>query len=286
MRKRFRSFSLTIFYCLSFILVVVSALISINILRSEANRENDFNFDSAVASAKREVAAWKNSHKNPADSLPASEKHIVITGDEHHPQEIHDSLFSFEIHYDSIKNGLGEWQDFVRSVNIFHLPDHKKIQVVYPPEKFPFESYRVPVIMEDMNYDGYTDFRVMTWTMTRGQTFYDFWLYDPAKEKFVQDTFMSNNLWDAEFDPEEKTVISNARLAGPFSMRNEIYSWENGKLILQEYKECEENPYGENGGDLTMKKRIGGKMITRTKYYKTIPITQSGQVIFEWDSLR
>jgi hypothetical protein len=224
--------------------------------------------------------------KQPIDSTKEIAKKIIIEGDEYHPNEIHDSLFSFRINYDSTKNGIGEWNNHIKSVTIFRLPGREKIQTVVPPEIFSFESYQIPVIVEDMNFDGYNDFRTMSWFMTRGQTFYNFWLYDPAKGKFKADTFMSNNMWDVQFDHQAKTVTSNQRLAGgPFNHVNEVYAWENGKLILQHKEECDQNPFGDDVY-ITMTKRINGKLVERTKHFDSIPLTKDWQVVYDWDKLK
>jgi hypothetical protein len=218
------------------------------------------------------------------DTIPADKNPIIVDNAER-PAEIHDTLFSFEIKYDSTKNGLGEWNNYVKSITAFSLPSRNKIQVIVPPEKFPFESYNVPVIAEDMNFDGCTDIRIMSGFMVRGQTFYYFWLYDPLKGKFKEDTFLSNNMWDVQFDHKTKTVISNQRHAGPFNEINEVYAWENGKLVLQSREQCIPNPFGDDG-DLTITKRIDGKLVTREKHFDTIPVTNTGSVIYDWEKLK
>lgn len=282
-RKWFRHLSTVSFWAL--VLIVFAATVAIGIYEMtylEASHNRLINYDSVALSVKQQIAALTGSQ----DSVVAKNKYPIITGDEYHPTEIHDSLFSFEIAYDSTKDGIGEWKNFVKSIAVFRFSDHKKIQAVVPTEKWQFTSSIIPIVVEDMNFDGYNDFRVMTFRMTRGQTFHDFWLFDPKNGKFEADTFLSNNMWDVEFNHKEKTVISNQRLAGgPFNQINEVYSWENRKLILQHKEECDQNPFGEDA-ILTMTRWSNGKLIERTKHFDTIPISKTGQVIYNWEKLK
>jgi hypothetical protein len=201
------------------------------------------------------------------------------------PKEIHDSLFSFRIVYDSVQVDGGYWYHRIRSISIYRVADQKKIQTVAPPEPFDVPTYLPAFEVEDMNFDGYADFRALSFMMIRGQLFYDFWLYNPAKGKF-ETSIALGNLWDAEFDHETKTVTSNQRLVGPFDVINEVYTWEEGKLVLQHREESQGNPFGGEDGDITMIKRIDGKFVERSKHFDTIPITPYGSVIFDWEKLK
>ena len=218
------------------------------------------------------------------DSVPAIKKYIFIVGDEYHPEEIHDSLFSFEINYDSTKNGIGEWDNFIKSVGIILLLDHKKIQTITSPESYTFESYSIPITVEDMNFDGYNDFRVLDFVMMYGQSFYHFWLYNPKKGLFEPNTSLTRTV-SPRFDPETKKIYSSCRGAGPFDIINQTYTWGNKTLVLQEEDELftilDSVPYA-----ITMTKRINGKLVIRSKNFADPPITNSGQVIFDWDKLK
>jgi hypothetical protein len=197
----------------------------------------------------------------------------------------YDTLFTFEFNYGRVKDGNGEFFDTIRSINIIRRKDGVKIQTVSPSQAFEVLSYIPPFEIEDMNFDGYLDFRVLSFVMMRGQRFYNFWLYNPEKEIFEENIPLSET-WDVEFDHENKTVISSARLVGPFDVRNETFTLKNGKLVLQHSEESEENPMKDHEGHIIMKKRIDGKLVERSKTYDTIPFTKVGTVIFNWDSLK
>jgi hypothetical protein len=214
-------FSTVMFWSLSFLVVVIGAVIALDEISSEVKVPNDqpFNYDSVALSVKQQIDSLTGSH----DSLPAIEKKIFITGDEYLPEEIHDSLFSFEINYDSTKNRIGEWNKYLRSIAIYRLSDHKKIQTIYPPEKFPFETYHVPITVEDMNFDGYNDFRVLDFVMMYGQSSYHFWLYNPKKGQFEPNPALAETS-SAEFDQQTKTIYSRCRGAGPFDEINQTFT--------------------------------------------------------------
>jgi hypothetical protein len=282
-RKEFRRFSAVMFWSLSFLVVVICAVIALDEISSQVKVPNDqpFNYDSVALSVKQQIDSLTGAH----DSLPAIEKKIFITGDEYLPKEIHDSLFSFEINYDSTKNRIGEWNKYVRSVVIYRLSDHKKIQAVYPPEKFSFESYHVPITVEDMNFDGYSDFRVLDFVMMYGQSSYHFWLYNPKKERFEPDTSLARTFC-ATFDQKNKMIYSRERLSGPFDEINQTFTWENNKLVLQEEEEFFTSLNDSTPYTITMKKRINGKLVERTADFSDPPITNVGSVIYDWDKLK
>lgn len=281
-RKGFRNFSLVLFYIFSLLAVIACALISIQVARNrEKVHTRPLNYDSLARLAKQEIDSFA---KRTGIHL-ASEKRITIVGDVYHPTEIRDSLFALHIYYDSTKNGIGEWQHHVKSVNVSYLADPTKKQTLLMPEVFPFESYHIPVVMEDMNFDGYSDFRVLDFVMMYGQSSYHYWLYNPVKDAFEPDTVLEKTS-SPHFDPQTKTVFSSCRGAGPFDEVNETFTWGEGKLVLQEREEFITKHDYQNTYIIAMTKRINGKLVERTGEFAEPPITSTGQPIYDWEKLK
>ncbi|HTL81534.1 MAG TPA: hypothetical protein VL651_07510 [Bacteroidia bacterium] len=195
-----------------------------------------------------------------------------------------DSLFSFHVLYDSSKNYDGEWWFTIRRVDITD-PYANVIQNVRPRDLDNFYRYSEgQFIMEDMNFDGYDDFRIKAGAYVNGCATYLCWLYDPAKKKFMENAELEGT-FDPEFDPKEKLVYSIQNMTdSPFNEIRKCFSWGNGKLVLQHSEVCD---YGPNNSTLiTMTKRIQDKLVTRKHVYADAPITQTGQVIYNWDEMK
>ncbi|MDQ3111886.1 MAG: hypothetical protein M3R17_18525 [Bacteroidota bacterium] len=213
-------------------------------------------------------------HKTTSDTvLPIAEK----------PAEpAFDSLFTFHLNYGHDKDGLGEIFDTIRSIDIIRKKDGVKIQTVIPPTSF--YSHWLPLfVIEDMNFDGYLNFRVLDFVPMYACETYHYWLYDPKKDRFEMNSALEVTS-NVKFEKESKTITSHFRGGGPFDERNEIFTWENKKLVLQ-YSEEVFMGIKEYEGTVSMKKRIGRKLVERSKDYDSIPFTREGDIIFNWDEM-
>ncbi|MGH9345492.1 MAG: XAC2610-related protein [Terriglobia bacterium] len=86
----------------------------------------------------------------------------------------------------------------------------KKIVQIIPNPINPYFADIDPLRilkLVDANFDGYNDFAIREGCGVTGNSSYDFYLYDPAKNQFVHNSFLSN-LVETEFDPESKQVKS------------------------------------------------------------------------------
>ena len=88
------------------------------------------------------------------------------------------------------------------------------------------------LIAEDMNFDGYTDFRLMEFPTAGPNTYWYFWLYDPHTGTFYRSMeYEDSNLVSPEFDQDNKTIICFHR-DGMGIYGTEYYFIENGHLLL------------------------------------------------------
>ncbi|MBI3510014.1 MAG: hypothetical protein HY064_05080 [Bacteroidetes bacterium] len=178
--------------------------------------------------------------------------------------EFHDSLFSFCIVYYSVKAD-SMISDSISRIDIYHLPDNKKIQSVIPD--FSYETERIqldylhPFVMEDMNFDGYSDFRVLSWVGIRDQQMNECWIYDPEKNIFREDSVLDET-WDVVFDHKKKTVYSNERDGCCYDHCNRMMAWEGDSLVVLREEDVMSNPMDTlfEDADITLSKRVHGKL--------------------------
>jgi hypothetical protein len=79
----------------------------------------------------------------------------------------------------------------------------------------------------DLNFDGALDLRFFSVSGMYSQ-FYRFWIYEPTRRKFVENTDLSH-LMSPQFDPISKTVTDGGRVSGPM-YQDSTYGWIHGKL--------------------------------------------------------
>lgn len=175
-----------------------------------------------------------------------------------------DEDFIYRLHIDSIRYPENGSRDSVYHIEVLKKISKQKLQDIDPgsnPMLSSLDQEQLQrFVIEDMNFDGYKDIRLMNWLGGRRQQIFTCWLFDPAKNKFVEDTSLSK-LADTEFDPVTKTVFANMRTGCCADHLSELFTWENGKLVLQRSEELMTNPYGGYDATLRRSKRINGKMI-------------------------
>lgn len=103
------------------------------------------------------------------------------------------------------------------------------------------------LVAEDMDFDGYTDFRLMEFPTAGPNTYWLFWLYDPAASAFRRASEWEDlGLVSPEFIPEENMVRSFSRdgyglydtrwfsmTEGiPALIRRESTEWEGDTLFM------------------------------------------------------
>ncbi len=117
---------------------------------------------------------------------------------------------------------------------------------------------------QDINFDGYKDIRLMSWWGATGNTGYRYWLFDPSKNVFVENSDLSS-LSNPTPELQTKTITTHSvgGMAGCI-YNNATYKFDgDGKLILirsekQDYVE-ESKSFVKIIGELK-----DGKMVTST----------------------
>ena len=119
-------------------------------------------------------------------------------------------------------------------------------------------------IVEDMNFDGYDDFRLLEYmpAFAYNANYYD-WIFDPSTGKFSRDTLLEN-VYGPTFNAASKQVIYQWREPGNYEhYGTDIYKYINGKITLVESEEnIPDYSKGKEEPDYTTvrKKLVNGKM--------------------------
>ncbi len=95
------------------------------------------------------------------------------------------------------------------------------------------------LIADDMNFDGYTDFRLMQFPTAGPNTCWYFWLFDPDTGSFFRSMeYEESSLVSPEFDQDNKTIKCFHR-DGMGIYGTEYYFVEEGHLLLVRSEQTE-----------------------------------------------
>gem|GEM_PF-3403718 len=114
-------------------------------------------------------------------------------------------------------------------------------------------------ILEDLDFDGYKDLKILSMWGATGNLFYKCWLYDPKEAKFIFDEALSD-MGNPLPHPESKTLTtrSTGGMAGCIFIE-ETYIYKDGKPVVIE---TIDQDYDQNDEQLvrTVRKRIHGEL--------------------------
>ncbi|HLG02302.1 MAG TPA: hypothetical protein VI731_01825 [Bacteroidia bacterium] len=148
----------------------------------------------------------------------------------------------------------------VTSIDVYDVKDGKQIQTIVPDtfllDKFLDSS--IVFIVEDMNFDGVNDIRLINWLGTDLQKSYSFWFYNIQVQQFQFDTTLANFV-NPYFDQSKKTFHTWWR-TGFTNYGHALYKFENDKLqlITEEEENWDINP--ATPGTITLRQRSYGKI--------------------------
>lgn len=177
-----------------------------------------------------------------------------------------DAVFSFIIKADTVPYLDSSGFNYqVKAIDIYKIANHEKVQTIIPPEDNRIETYldsdRVFKI-EDMNFDGYDDIRLLSLFDTHMQSNFYCWLYSKSKGIFERDTSLES-ITNPEFDKKTKTVKGYERI-GFRDEEDKVFKYgSKGELILIYEKDINADITGTKT-IITTKKRVNGKMVEKT----------------------
>ena len=178
------------------------------------------------------------------------------------PLTFSDSLFFYRVVLDT-NTLVSDYQECTaKSITVLRVKDQKPVQIIkLDDDAFPcYWTEDEYFIVEDVNFDGRNDIRLLKSMGARGNTSYLFWLYDTAAKHFARDTALEM-LPNPYVDRNEKKITSYWSL-GCCEYGTEVYDYKNGKLELYE-EESMHLDIVEDNYVLTMKRRdANGEMQT------------------------
>ena len=93
-----------------------------------------------------------------------------------------------------------------------------------------FSRDTLELLIEDMDFDGFADMRIMAFAPAGPNIPYICWLWDKGKKQFVHDAELSE-ITSLEVDHENKWITCSNRV-NAVSRRREFYRYIDGKLTL------------------------------------------------------
>ena len=134
-----------------------------------------------------------------------------------------------------------------------------------PPMNVPHPSIRF--IIEDMNFDGYRDIRLMEYWPMRQSLWhpipnieYSYWLFDPKTGRFVSSlAFNAAKLGSPEFESEKKQIISHWE-TGCCEYGFDYYNIVNDKPLLVRQKKYEVDEATGTKKETVLARVVGGEM--------------------------
>ncbi len=151
----------------------------------------------------------------------------------------------------------------INKIEISEKGDKQNTQTIIPIDTLflPFFDSSFVFVVEDVNFDGQNDIRLLGNLTANMQTEYNYWLYDKTTGQFKTDTNL-NKLSNPRFNPTNKTIHTWWR-NGASHNGHALYTWNNNQIVLIAQEE-EEWITGNNGYLITTI-IVNGSYVTTSK---------------------
>lgn len=169
-----------------------------------------------------------------------------------------DNIFSFTLLVDSTLTGDSVNYDcVVKSITVTRLKDKKQLQTIIPDENYP--SCTLPkdqiFIIEDINFDGYNDIRLLQFLPAAPNLPYYYWTFNSKTQKFQRQKALEE-ITSPDFDPKKKLIYSFWK-GSCCDHGQSTYKYINGKPTLIEETEIKEE---DSKVITTVKRLVSGRM--------------------------
>lgn len=184
---------------------------------------------------------------------PVMGQHFVLT--------YQHSDFLFKLSIDStLSPDSVNYNLVVRSITIRRKSSHKVIQIIYPEDNYPPSGLPNDqlFIIEDVNFDGAPDIRLLQFEPADPNEPYYFWVYDRKTGKFKRFKALED-ITSPRFVPEKKLIYSFWR-SGCCDHGLSSYKYINGIPVMIREDEDAMSANDTATYIITVKKRINGKM--------------------------
>ena len=115
------------------------------------------------------------------------------------------------------------------------------------------------VIIEDLNFDGFADIRLMQYLPTDESIAYFYWLYDDTNNRFVRSEKLEKNIFSPVLDIEEEFLISQWR-KNDGSWGSDFYQFTE-ILDIELVKQEVNTPQKDEMFQLVLKENQNGEMV-------------------------
>lgn len=148
-------------------------------------------------------------------------------------QAIHEDLplYRFELDMQRVQGAVAD-EYSVSVIRIYNTQSNSLIQQIIPGENWQISDDSLGFILEDMNFDGYVDMRLMQFLPAGPNIPYYYWLWDVKAGRFVQNKALEQ-ITSPWFDPATKQIYSTQR-GSATSYRSETYEYIGGTPTLVE----------------------------------------------------
>jgi hypothetical protein len=169
-----------------------------------------------------------------------------------------DEQFQYTLNVDTVPVGdIRAEQVYVKSIEVRRLIDSQYVQTLFPLDNFV--GFHFPpsqwFIIEDVNFDGHNDLRLLQFVPAAPNLIYYYWVYNTSKGMFEKSTVLEN-VTNPSFDKASKMIHSEWR-DGCCRRGNDEYKYFEGTLILTGQTEVTIDPVTEVQ-TLTKRKLING----------------------------
>lgn len=154
----------------------------------------------------------------------------------------------------------GKGQTRIDAIEIFQTDKSATVQKI--PDIAAKDFGKENFIIEDMNFDGYKDIRLVQFIPAAPNIPFYYWFYNPGKGAFIRNHEL-DEVTSPEFDQKSKLVRALWR-DGCCVHGTDIYQFVNGHFILAESEEEDCRYVGTC--QVTQKKRVGNEMKTVKKW--------------------
>ena len=144
---------------------------------------------------------------------------------------------------------------------VYEKGDNKPRQTITPPDNV-FScavSDKQLLLLNDINFDGYTDLMLVQLIPAAPDIPYYYWKYNKKSHLFERDTSLED-ITSPDFDPDQQTITSFWR-SSAVDHGVSTYKYIDGQITLVEETESDQHPDSADVQIFTRKKLVNGKLI-------------------------
>ncbi len=144
-----------------------------------------------------------------------------------------DKTFLYELSLDSTISVYNNYWCHVKSIFVIEKSGNKLVQTIAPPEDNSSicGGSQKFFIIEDVNFDGLNDIRLLAGLPAYANFTYYYWTFDSNANQFQKDTILEE-IPNPIFDHDNKLIHSS--WIGDDSYGESTYKYVDGKLVLTE----------------------------------------------------